>query len=57
MRVRMRAVKAVMVSDVVLRAPPAVRDWLFALLERGEGASRTRENTARTAIRKEVSKD
>ena len=45
----MRAVKAVMVSDVVQHAPPAVRGWLFAILARGEGASRTDKVAGRPA--------
>jgi hypothetical protein len=33
---RTRAVEALMISDAVLCAPPVVRDWLLALLLRGE---------------------
>ena len=51
----MRAVKAVMVSDVVQHAPPAVRGWLFAILARGEGASRTDKVAGRPAIRTGIS--
>ena len=51
--VRIRAVKAILLSDVVLRAPPVVRDWLFAILARGETASGPRKVT-RPAIKKGI---
>jgi hypothetical protein len=41
--VRIRAVKAVMRSGVVQHASPVVRDWLFAILVRGEKAGRRTE--------------
>jgi hypothetical protein len=57
MEVKTHSVNALMVSNAVVRAPPVVRGWLFALLARGEKASSTKEGTARTAIRKVLSKD
>jgi hypothetical protein len=39
--VKRQAVKALMASEVVVRAPPVIRDWLFAILARGDGSSRT----------------
>jgi hypothetical protein len=53
MGVRCGAVKAVLLSDAVMHAPPVVRDWLFAILARGEGASGPRKVT-RPAIEKGI---
>jgi hypothetical protein len=52
MEVKTRAVKALMESPAVIRAPPAIRDWLLALLVRGEGASQTRGNVRRSTTRR-----
>jgi hypothetical protein len=45
--VKMRALKALLASPVVTRASPTVRDWLFAVLARGEKASGPRKLTRR----------
>ena len=53
LNLKMRAVRKVMSSEVVRAAPPVVRDWLFAILARGEKASGPRKVT-RPAIKKGI---
>jgi hypothetical protein len=40
-RVEAATIEALMASDAVMRAPPAVRAWLLELLTAGEGATAT----------------
>jgi hypothetical protein len=55
MKVKTYAIKALLASDAMVRAPPVIRDWLIELLVRDEGASRPRESTTRIAPEKERS--
>jgi hypothetical protein len=52
MEVKNQAIEAFMKTEAMMRASPAVRDWFFALLTRGESASITRESPAKTKARR-----
>jgi hypothetical protein len=54
MEVKNGAVKALLESGAMVRAPPIVRNWLIALLVRGDGARRTNENAAQIVPQKEL---
>jgi hypothetical protein len=48
------AVKALLASDAVQRAPTVVRDWLLALLMRGGRVGHVTQDPRQTAPRKGV---